>query len=111
MFKNYEEFKTEIKKGDIPAFEAETAKGKGTPNIVFFRSSDNSIYADGIPVIVKPVIVIELYTERNDNESEKTLEKWFKDHNIKYRKTERAWITSENWYQTLYEFELMLCEQ
>ncbi len=110
VFRNYAEFKTAIENGGITAKEAEYAKAIATPNLVYFRSADNSIYANGIPVIIKTQIVVELYTEKNDNASEKTFEKWLRDKDIRYHKAERVWITNENWYQTIYEFELMFDE-
>ncbi len=110
VFRKYEDFKTAIEGCGITAKEAEYAKAKPTPNLVYFRSADNSIYADGIPVIIKTQIAVELYTERNDNTSEKVFESWLRKNKIKFKKTERAWITNENWYQTLYEFELMFDE-
>ena len=110
VFRKYEDFKTAIDGCGITAKEAEYAKAKATPNLVYFRSADSSIYADGIPVIIKTQIAVELYTERNDNASEKVLECWLRKNQIKFKKTERVWLTTENCYQTLYEFELMFNE-
>lgn len=110
VFRDYEEFKERILNCSIKAVEAESAKGQPAPNMVFFRSADRSLYADGVPVIVKTLIVVELYTERNDTASECYMERWFFDNKIDAVKTERVWLTSENWYQTIYQFELIFDE-
>ena len=110
VFHNYEEFKSKIESCGIRAVEVEYAKDAPVPNLVYFRSADNSIYADGEPVIVLTSIVVELYTNKNDNKSEKLFEHWLRENEIKYQKTERVWLTNEKWYQTIYEFELIFDE-
>lgn len=110
VFRKYEDFKIKIENCGIKAVEAEYAKGTPVPNIVYFRSADNSIYADSVPVIVKTAIAVELYTGKTDNKSERIFEHWLCENEIKYQKTERVWLTTEKWYQTVYEFELIFDE-
>lgn len=110
VFHNYEEFKNKISDCGIKAFEAEYAKGQAAPNIVYFRTTDNSIYANGVPVITTTHIVIELYTDRTDNDSERLFENWLCENDTGFIKTERVWLTTENWYQTVYEFDVIFDE-
>lgn len=110
VFRNYEEFKSKIESCGIKAVEVEYAKDAPVPNLVYFRSADNSIYADGAPIIVMTEIAVELYTAKSDNKSEKIFESWLRENEISYQKTERVWLTTEKWYQTVYEFELIFDE-
>lgn len=110
MFCNYEEFKTGISNSGITAKEAEFSKSIGTPNLVFFRAENVTVYANGKPVLVQTRIVVELYTEKNDNKSEKNFEHWLCENEIEYQKTERVWLTTEKWYQTIYEIWLIFDE-
>ena len=109
-FRKYEEFTTEIQKYKIPMAEAEFAKSVNTPYGCYFRSADDVIHANGEPIYSITTIVVELYTERDDNQSERDFEQWLKDKDISFRKTERAYIESEKYYQTIYEIELMFDE-
>ena len=110
VFRIYEEFKSKIESCGIKAVEVEYAKDAPVPNLVYFRSADNSIYADSVPIIVKTAIAVELYTGKTDNKSERLFEHWLRENEIKYQKTERVWLTTEKWYQTVYEFELIFDE-
>lgn len=110
VFRSYKDFKSKIESCGIKAVEAEYAKETPVPNIVYFRSADNSIYADGVPIIVKTAIAVELYTSKNDNKSERLFEHWLCESETSYQKTERVWLTTEKWYQTVYEFELIFDE-
>ncbi len=106
-FHSYSDFKTAIKNCGIPIAEAEYKKSVSTPYACYFRSAEDSIYADGIPVITKTKIAVELYTEKSDILSESKLESWFILNGINAKKTERAFVESENYYETIYEFELI----
>ena len=109
-FRNYEEFTTEIQKYKIPMAEAEFAKSVDPPYGCYFRSNNEVIHANGEPIYSITTIVVELYTERDDNQSERDFEQWLKDKDISFRKTERAYIESEHYYQTIYEMEMIFDE-
>lgn len=105
MFKTYEDFKEAIEKLPLYVKEAEFVKSKKPPFLVYFRSEVKKITADGIVVLSIDKISIELYTELNDNDSEKILNDWLAKHNIVTKKYERVWITNEKFYMTSLEFE------
>lgn len=106
-YKNYKDFKESIKNCGIPVAEAEYKKSVPTPYACYFRSAEESIYANGAPVITKTKIAVELFTDKNDIISEAQLEVWFRLHGINANKTERAFNTTESYYETVYEFEMI----
>lgn len=107
LFSSYEEFKEAIKNSGITVAEAEFKKSVTTPYACYFRSAEESIYANGVPVITKTQIAVEFYTDKNDIISESQLEAWFRLHGIRANKTERAFNTSQSYYETVYEFEVI----
>lgn len=107
LFSSYEEFKKAIKNSGITVAEAEFKKSVTTPYACYFRSAEESIYANGVPVITITQIAVELYTDKNDLSSETRLEEWFKENHIIAKKTDRAFVTTENYYETVYEFEVI----
>lgn len=110
IFRSYEEFKEYIKNSGITVAEAEFKKSVTTPYACYFRSAEESIYANGVPVITKTQIAVELYTDKSDLSSEAQLEEWFRENGIIAKKTERAFIAAENYYETVYEFEVIFDE-
>lgn len=106
-FSSYDEFKEAIKNSGITVAEAEFKKSVTTPYACYFRASEDSIYVDGVPVITSTKIAVELYTDKSDQLSEAQLEKWFRENGIIAKKTDRAFITTENYYETVYEFEVI----
>lgn len=107
LFSSYEEFKEAIKNSGITVAEAEFKKSVTTPYACYFRSAEESIYANGVPVITKTQIAVELYTDKSDLSSETQLEEWFRENHIIAKKTDRAFVTTENYYETVYEFEVI----
>ena len=108
MFKTYDDFKNAVKCNGIVTAEAEFTKSQNTPFLVYFRSGNNNICADGKVVVEIPTITAELYTDKNDNESETKFENWLKENIGAYEKTERIWISEEKFYLTEYKFEIIL---
>lgn len=106
-FKNYQAFKDAIKKLPFITIEAEAAHSPEPPYAGYFREDEKSWCADGKIAFTVTKMTIELYTLKEDNDSEKILEKWFEDNNISYQKFEREWLSNEKWYVTFYEFELI----
>ena len=107
IFRSYEEFKETIKNSGITVAEAEFKKPVTTPYACYFRSAEESIFANGVPVIRKTQIAVELYTDKSDLTSEVQREEWLRENGIIAKKAERAFITSENYYETVYEFEVI----
>lgn len=107
LFSSYEEFKKAIINSGITVAEAEFKKSVTTPYACYFRSAEESIYANGVPVITKTQIAVELYTDKSDLSSEFQLEEWFRENGIIAKKTERAFNTVTNYYETVYEFEVI----
>lgn len=107
LFSSYEEFKKAIKNSGITVAEAEFKKSVTTPYACYFRSAEESIYANGVPVITITKIAVELYTDKSDLTSEAQLEEWFRENHIIAKKTDRAFVTTENYYETVYEFEVI----
>ena len=45
--------------------------------------------------------------KKNDTTTEATFEAWLRAQGINAAKTERAFVQSENYYETVYEFEVV----
>lgn len=109
----FEQFQQNIKSLGYKVSEAEFPKAKGQgyeikpPFICFLKSTDNTIWADGKPVYTHVRLNVEVYTERNDNTSCQSVESWFAENGIAYKQAERAWISSEKFYVTIYEVTLL----
>lgn len=99
-------FYEQIKKAGFPVAEAEYKKAVNPPYLVTLKDVDESIYANGRKVIPIIKVDVELYTEKNDNSSQVLLESWFEINNVDYEMIERAWITEENLYVTVYKVSL-----
>lgn len=107
IYKDYEAFKSAIEACGIPAAEAEFKKPVHTPYLCYFRSNERTIDADGKPVIIFTSIAVEVYTAKSDTATEALFESWLKSQGINAEKTERAFVQSENYYETVYEFEVI----
>lgn len=106
-YKDYEAFKKAIEACGITAAEAEFKKSVNTPYLCYFRSAERPIYADGKPVIIFTNMAVEVYTAKNDTATERLFEEWLKSQDINAQKTERVFVQSENYYETVYEFEVV----
>ena len=107
IYSDYSAFKTAIESCGITAAEAEFKKAVNTPYLCYFRSSEYAIDADGKAVLVFTKMAVELYTAKNDTTTEATFEAWLRSQGINAEKTERAFVQSENYYETVYEFEVV----
>lgn len=103
----FKDFKKKVKEIGIPVAEAEFSKAKDPPFIAYLRDADNSIYADGMPIYTNIQLTVELYTEKDDCDSEVKIEEWFKSNKISFSKKERIWISSEKFYVTIYRVTLL----
>ena len=99
-------FREQIKSAGFPVAEAEYKKPVNPPYLCTLKDVDNGIYANGKKIIPITNIDVELYTEKNDNTSQAQVEEWFKESNVDFEMIERAWITEENFYITVYRVSL-----
>lgn len=107
MIRNFEKFKELAIDSKIPFKEAEYNKSVNPPFAVYFRTEERGIYADSQLVESVVSVVIELYTSKADEKSEKVFEKWLANNEIPTKKTRRTWITEEKFYCTIYEAEMI----
>lgn len=105
---SYDEIKTLFDNCGITAREADFDKSKPTPYIAYYRSHENSIRANGRTIYTIIKMAAELYTKRTDTATEPILEKYFRDNGIVAKKSERVFVEAENYYETVYEFELVM---
>ena len=97
------EFAELLKTTKFPVTEAEFKKSVEPPCLILLKSIDKSIYANGIAVVTNIEVELELYTERDDNKSERILCDLLNENGINFTMTERAWISEEDWYQTVFK--------
>lgn len=107
IYNSYDDFKTAIGKCGITAAEADFKKSVHTPYLCYFRSSERSYGADGKTAITVTNMAVELYTAKNDTATEAQFEAWLQSQKIYAEKTERAFVQAENYYETVYEFEVV----
>lgn len=105
---HYGEIKTLFSHCGITAREADFDKSKPTPYIAYYRSAERYIRADGITIYTVISMAAELYTKRTDTATEPIFEKYFRDNGIVAKKSERVFVEGENYYETVYEFELVM---
>lgn len=92
----------------FPRQEGDFRKSVQCPYVAWFRSKELAIRADGKTAFTLIDMAVELYTNKGDTASETTLESWFRSNDIIYDKSERVFISDQNYYETVYEFELIL---
>lgn len=92
----------------IPAREGDYKKPEHCPYVAWFRSKEIPIGADGLTIFTRVLMACELYTNKSDTASEPALEDFFRTHDIVFDKGDRVFISDENYYETVYEFELIL---
>lgn len=107
IYSDYSAFKTAIESCGITAAEAEFKKSTNTPYLCYFRSNERTIDVDGKPAYVITNMSVELYTAKSDVTTEATFEAWLRSQGINAEKTERAFVQSESYYETVYEFEVV----
>lgn len=107
IYKDYEAFKSAIESCGITAAEAEFKKSVHVPYLCYFRSAEKPITADGKPVLIRTEMAVEIYTAKNDTATERLFEQWLADQRINAVKTERVYVQSESYYETVYEFEVI----
>ena len=107
VYRDYDAFKRAIESCGITAAEADFKKSVHTPYLCYFRSSERTVGADGKPIYTITNMAVEVYTAKNDTATEQTFEAWLISQGIYAEKTERVFVQSENYYETVYEFEVI----
>lgn len=80
-----------------------------------FTGSKSDIYAvclddittdgpDGMPLILRHDVTVELYEDRPNDEKEAALEKAITEAGLHWTKQDRYWLQTEQQYQVIYEF-------
>ena len=103
----FNDFSTKIKSAGFSVAEAEFKKSVNTPFLVYFKGVDKSIHADGKLIYQNIEVILELYTEKTDTESQTKLERWLIENDLPFKMTERSWISEENFYMTVYKVNLL----
>ena len=107
IYKDYEAFKSAIEACGIPAAEAEFKKSVHVPYLCYFRSAEKPITADGKVILARTEMAVEVYTAKNDTKTEQLFEQWLANQRINAAKTDRVFVQSESYYETVYEFEVV----
>lgn len=77
------------------------------PYVVYFYPNRNDMMADDENYVRVETLIVELYTETKDFDTEGTIETAFTNNHITYDKTE-TFINSENMYQCYYETQIVI---
>jgi hypothetical protein len=99
----------ELAKTGIPAIDnAEFSETEfRTPYLLYLKPSEDTLWADGKPVILRYKITLELYTERDDFKSDNILKKWLIENKLPFKMLDKpAWSTEDQLYVTAYEVVL-----
>lgn len=108
LIHDYADAETLMNTCGLPHQEGDYRKPVECPYVAWFRSSEEAFFANGVAVYARIKMTVELYTNKGDTASETTLESWFRSNDIIYDKSERVFISDQNYYETVYEFELIL---
>ncbi len=74
------------------------------PYLVWLEDSTDNFYADGLVYKKVRHIRVELYTDQKDTAAEARLENALAG--LSWQKTGEEWIESEDFFQSIYEFEV-----
>lgn len=86
---------------------AEVSFTKPPPlSYIVFLENRNVRGADNKNLIADRELSIELYSAKIDREAEQKIEDLLNEKSIEYSK-DRTWIDSENFFQTVYDFNLL----
>lgn len=100
----YSDFLEDVKTLDFPTYEADFPKSKPNPIVVYQKGIDKSIHSNGVIVFTQQEVILHLITDRKDIKSQFKLEKWLKEHEIKYKMSDRYWDSENSFYITEYKF-------
>lgn len=88
----------------LPAAYGAWKKPPAMPYLVWEETATDNFYADGRVHLKVKHIQVELYTEKKDEAAEQKIENTLGDY--PWQKTSETWIESEEFFQTIYEFEV-----
>lgn len=99
------EIKTWLERTTMKVAEEHFLNPPALPYIIF--SEDNDITgSDDKNCIANRAISIELYSGKIDKSAEGMIENLLHEKAIQYKR-DRTWIDSENFFQTIYDFNLI----
>ena len=102
----YEKFLEILNSSGIPFRYHHFNQGKGPlpiPRGVYMFEDADSVYADGITVMLIDNLRIELYTAKKDIDTENKLENVLTAAEIPFKKVDEVYIESEKLYMIVYE--------
>lgn len=87
----------QFEEGDVPAL----------PYLIYYFRNTDDFFADNSNYVGRPLLYVELYTERKDFETEALVDEALKNMGLTYEK-EESFIESENMYEVLYIMEVII---
>jgi hypothetical protein len=97
------EIKTKLDLLEVDVVYRASREPLSTPFIAFYETSSNLYGADNLNLLKRKGITVELYTDKKDIELEEKFESIF--NFVELSKNE-VYISDENVYQIIYEFEI-----
>ena len=109
---NYEEIVSMLEETGLNFAYHHFAEGESPdpPFIVYLTPSSDNFAADGIVYSKFQELILELYTDIKQPETEKAVEDILDAHGLFYNKIE-VWIETERLYEVRYSAEILLNEQ
>ena len=109
---NYEDIVSMLGETGLPFAYHHFAEGESPdpPFLVYLTPSSDNFAADGIVYSKFQELILELYTDIKQPETEKAVEDILDVHGLFYNKTE-VWIESERLYEVRYTAEILLTDE
>lgn len=99
-----EQIKAMLEKSGLPVAYRYYRRPPPLPYLVWLEDSTDNFYADGLVYKKVRHIRVELYTDQKDPAAETRLENALAG--LPWQKTWEEWIESEDFFQSIYEFEV-----
>ena len=99
-----EQIKAMLEKSGLPVAYRYYRRPPTLPYLVWLEDSTDNFYADGLVYKKVRHILVELYTDQKDPAAETRLENALAG--LPWQKTGEEWIESEDFFQSIYEFEV-----
>ncbi len=99
-----EQIKAMLEKSGLPVAYRYYRRPPPLPYLVWLEDSTDNFYADGLVYKKVRHIRVELYTDQKDPAAETRLENALAE--LPWQKTGEEWIESEDFFQSIYEFEV-----
>ena len=98
------EIKALLEESGLPVAYRYNRRPPPMPYLVWLEDSTDNFYADGLVYKKVRHIRVELYTDQKDPAAETRLE--IALAGLPWQKTGEEWIESEDFFQSIYEFEV-----